>query len=112
MLILTRKPGQTIKIQPAADLPLTTPAGALLGRSRRPGSRDIRTSVSSTEGPIEIVVQRPLLRILRPRHSGIPAQHIQGQQVRIGIQAHDKFLILREELEVSGSLPTSSQAAG
>ena len=78
MLILTRKPGQIIKIQPAADLPLTTPVGALFA-----------------EGPIEIVVQR-----------------IQGQQVRLGFQAHDRLLILREELEVSGSLPTPSQAAG
>ena len=47
------------------------------------------------EGPIEIVVQR-----------------IQGQQVRIGIQAHEGFLILREELEAGGALPTPSQAAG
>jgi len=78
MLILTRKPGQIIKIQPAADLSLTTPVGALFA-----------------DGPIEIVVQR-----------------IQGQQVRIGIQAHEGFLILREELEVSGSLPTPSQATG
>jgi len=78
MLILTRKPGQIIKIQPAADLPLTTPVGALF-----------------VEGPIEIMVQR-----------------IHGQQVRLGIQAHDKLLILREELEVSESLPTPSQAAG
>ncbi len=77
MLILTRKPGQIIKIQPAADLPLTTPVGALFA-----------------EGPIEIVVQK-----------------IHGQQVRIGIQAHDKLLILREELEESGSLPNTSQAA-
>ena len=36
----------------------------------------------------------------------------QGQQVRIGIQAHDKFLILREELEEGGALPTPSQATG
>gem|GEM_PF-3169308 len=110
MLILTRKPGppllrvlrprhwairgrQIIKIQPAADLPLTTPVGALF-----------------EEGPIEIVVQRPLLCFLHPRHSGIPAQQIQGQQVRIGIQAHDKLLILREELEEGKALPTPSQA--
>lgn len=79
---------QIIKIQPAAELPLTTPVGALFA-----------------EGPIEIVVQRPLLR---PRHSGIHAQHIQGQQVRIGIQADDRLLILREELEVSGALTTPS----
>ena len=78
MLILTRKPGQILKIQPAAGLPLTTPVGALFA-----------------EGPIEIVVQR-----------------VQGQQVRIGIQAHDRFLILREELEAGGALPTPSQAAG
>jgi len=78
MLILTRKPGQIIKIQPAADLPLTTPVGALFA-----------------EGPIEIVVQR-----------------VQGQQVRIGIQAHDGLLILREELEEGGALPTPSQATG
>jgi len=78
MLILTRKPGQIIKIQPAAELPLTTPVGALFA-----------------EGPIEIVVQR-----------------IQGQQVRIGIQAHDRLLILREELEAGGALPTPSQSAG
>jgi len=78
MLILTRKPGQILKIQPAADLPLTTPVGALFA-----------------EGPIEIVVQR-----------------VQGQQVRLGIQANDKLLILREELEEGGSLPTSSQATG
>jgi len=95
MLILTRKPGQIIKIQPAADLPLTTPVGALF-----------------VDGLIEIVVQRPLLRILRPRHSGILAQHIQGQQVRIGIQADDRLLILREELEEGGALPTPCQAAG
>ena len=78
MLILTRKPGQIIKIQPTADLPLTTPVGALF-----------------SEGPLEIVVQR-----------------VQGQQVRIGIQAHDKLLILREELEAGGALPTPSQATG
>ena len=78
MLILTRKPGQIIKIQPAAELPLTTPVGALF-----------------SEGPIEIVVQR-----------------IHGQQVRLGIQAPDRFLILREELEEGGALPTPSQAAG
>ena len=41
MLILTRKPGQRIKIQPAAGLPLTTPVGALFAA-----------------GPLEIVVQR------------------------------------------------------
>ncbi len=78
MLILTRKPGQSFKIQPAADLPPATPVGVLF-----------------TEGPIEIVVQR-----------------IYGHQVRIGIKAHDGFLILREELEASGVLPTPSQAAG
>ena len=50
------------QIQPTADLPLTTPVGALF-----------------SEGPIEIAVQRPVLRILRPRHSGIPAQYIQGK---------------------------------
>jgi len=69
---------QIIKIQPAADLPLTTPVGALFG-----------------EGPIEIMVQ-----------------HIQGQQVRLGIQAHEGLLILREELEEGGALPTPSQATG
>ena len=44
MLIRTRKPGQSFKIQPAADLPLTMLVGALF-----------------VDGPIEIVVQRPLL---------------------------------------------------
>ncbi len=78
MLILTRKPGQIIKIQPAADLPLTTPVGALFA-----------------DGPIQLLVQR-----------------VQGQQVRPGIQADDRFLILREELEEGGSLPTPSHAAG
>ena len=33
----------------------------------------------------------------------VPAQHIQGQQVRIGIQADEKFLIFREKLGTSGS---------
>ena len=78
MLILTRKPSQTIKLQPAAGLALISPVGALF-----------------SEGPIEIVVQK-----------------IHGQQVRLGIQAHEGFLILREELEEGGALPTSSQATG
>ena len=37
---------------------------------------------------------------------------IHGQQIRLGIQADDRFLILREELEEGGALPTPSQAAG
>jgi len=78
MLILSRKPGQILKIQPVSDLPLTTPVGALFA-----------------EGPIEIVVQK-----------------IQGQQVRIGIQADDRLLIFREELEVSGSSQTPHKATG
>lgn len=72
MLILTRKPGQSIKIRPAENLPLTTLAGSFF-----------------TENPIEIVVQRT-----------------QGQQVKIGIQAHPDLFIIREELDVGGSLPT------
>ena len=78
MLILTRKPGQSLKIQPAAELPLTTPVGEFFA-----------------DRPIEIVVQR-----------------VQGQQVRIGIQAHEGLLILRDELEEGGALPTPSQATG
>ena len=42
----------------------------------------------------------------------VPAQHIQGQQVRIGIRADEKFLIFREELGASGFLPTRTGAAG
>lgn len=41
-------------------------------------------------GPIEIIINR-----------------IVGKQVRVGINAHPGLLILRQELEVSGSLPTS-----
>ena len=40
-------------------------------------------------GPIEIIISR-----------------IVGKQVQIGIKAHPGLLILRQELEVSGSLPT------
>ena len=50
------------------------------------------------DGPIEIVVQRPLLCIRAPAALAHPWAAI--------------LLILREELEVSGSLPTPSQAAG
>ena len=41
MLILTRKPGQSIKIQPAEELPWMTPVGALFA-----------------DGPIEVVVNQ------------------------------------------------------
>ena len=78
MLLLTRKPGQRITIQPAPGLPLTTPVGVLFAA-----------------GPLEIVVQR-----------------VHGQQVRIGIQADAGLLVLREELDVNESLPTSSPATG
>ena len=78
MLILTRKPGQGINIQPAAGLPLTTPVGALFAA-----------------GPLEIVLQR-----------------VHGQQVRIGIEADAGLRVLRDELDVNGSLPTRSQPTG
>ena len=76
MLLLTRKPGQRITIQPTPGLPLTTSVGALFAA-----------------GPLEIVVQR-----------------VHGQQVRIGIEADAGFLVLREELDVKGSLPTADPA--
>ena len=46
-------------------------------------------------GPIEIVVQR-----------------VHGQQVRIGIQADAGLRVLREELDVKGSLPTPAEGTG
>ncbi|GMQ79490.1 MAG: hypothetical protein BMS9Abin02_2087 [Anaerolineae bacterium] len=94
MLILTRKPGQSIKIQPDEKLDPETPVGKLFGRSRRPASRDIGTSMCGTsrdtctsmyiaDGPIEIIVTQ-----------------INGGQVKLGIVAHPDLKILRDELDI------------
>jgi sRNA-binding carbon storage regulator CsrA len=65
MLVLTRKPGQCLKIRPLPSLDPTTTVAELF-----------RT------GPIEILVTR-----------------VEGDYVRIGVQAHPGLLIVREELE-------------
>ncbi len=64
MLVLTRKPGQSIMIEPDATLDLRTPIGELF-----------------RAGPIEVVVT-----------------HVNHLQVKVGIHAHPRLQILREEL--------------
>lgn len=64
MLILSRKAGELVKIEPHPDLDPATPIGTLF-----------------TKGPIEIIVAR-----------------IDHVCVRLGIEAHPHFLILRNEL--------------
>ena len=64
MLVLTRKPGQLIKIEPDETLNLATPIGELFA-----------------DGPVEIIVTQ-----------------VNGCQVKLGICAHPRLLILRDEL--------------
>ena len=66
MLVLTRKPGEAVKLDLLKDIDPLTPIGALLAR-----------------GPIEVVVLS-----------------VQGRQVKLGLRADARFLILREELYV------------
>lgn len=82
MLVLTRRLGESIKIKPHATLDPNTPVGSLFGRSRRPASRDTCTSMYIAEGPIEVMVMK-----------------INGAQVKLGIEADARFIILRDELE-------------
>ncbi len=65
VLILTRKRGQSIKIQPKQDVDPNTPVGELFA-----------------DGPIEVCVLG-----------------VAGQQIKVGIRADRRFLILRDELE-------------
>jgi sRNA-binding carbon storage regulator CsrA len=64
MLVLTRKPGQLIRIGPGPALDPATPVGELF-----------------IPGPIEVMVQR-----------------VSGMQVRLGIFAPQRLIILRDEL--------------
>jgi len=64
MLILTRKPGQVVRIDLLENLDPQTPVGELFA-----------------QGPIRIMVTA-----------------IQGGQVKLGLSADPRFLILREEL--------------
>ncbi len=88
MLVLSRKPGQSIKIGLDEKLDPETPVGELFGRSRHPGrsrrpaSRDTCTSMYIATGPIEIIVTQ-----------------VNGQQVKLGIIAHPDLKILRDELD-------------
>ncbi len=84
MLVLARKPGESIIITLKEGIDPETPVGKLFGRSRRPASRDTRTSMYSEPGPIEILVA-----------------HIGRSEVKIAIQAHPDLLILRNELNDS-----------
>jgi len=65
MLVLTRKPGESIRIAPSASLDPETTAGELFAA-----------------GPIEVHVGR-----------------IEGENVRLGIQADLRLVILRNEVE-------------
>lgn len=64
MLVLTRKPGEAVKLDLLEDIDPRTPVGELLVR-----------------GPIEVVVLG-----------------VRGRQVKLGLRADARFLILREEL--------------
>ena len=64
MLILTRKPGQLIKIEPDESLDPSTPVSELF-----------------VNGPIEVWVTQVI-----------------GPQVKLGIHAHPRLVILRNEL--------------
>jgi len=64
MLILTRKPGQVLKIDLREDVDLKMPVGELFA-----------------QGPIEVMVTA-----------------VNGAQVKLGIRADPRFLILRGEL--------------
>jgi len=66
MLILTRKPGQVLKIDLREDVDLKMPVGELFA-----------------QGPIEVMVTA-----------------VNGAQVKLGIRADPRFLILRKELSV------------
>lgn len=64
MLVLTRKPGQLIRIKPDPALDFATPIRELF-----------------VPGPIEVQVLR-----------------VSGVQVKLGIFAHPRLIVLREEL--------------
>ena len=112
MLVLTRKPGQSIKIELDEKLDPETPVGELFGRSRHPGrsrrpasrdigtsmcgtSRDTCTSMYITAGPIEIIVTQ-----------------INSNQVKLGIIAHPDLKILRDELDAYDSEEAMDSGTG
>ena len=79
MLILTRKPGQSLTIRPERNLDLSTPIEQLFA-----------------DGPIRVLVT-----------------NVSGVQVQLGVAAHARLTILREELHTcpdTGPIPAGVRA--